>query len=127
MSLRALKKAIQRDSGRATCGAFGRPEAGFQYCVIKLARSGGDIFALLDARGRVAAIQLFQLAGKGSLAEEAARASTAWRRVATSAAIVPHVVSELPRTAEGREITYAEGIACDVPEPRPVPSTISLP
>jgi hypothetical protein len=91
MSLRALKKAVQRESGTASCRDFGRPAVGFQYCVIKVARSGGDMFALLDAHGRVAAIQLFQLAGKDSLAGEAARASAAWSRVATSAAIVPHV------------------------------------
>ena len=49
------------------------------------------MFALLDPSGRVAAVQLFQLSGKDSLAGEAARASIAWRRAGHPVAIVPHV------------------------------------
>jgi hypothetical protein len=59
--------------------------------VITLPGSHGDLFALLDPTKHVAAVQLFQLSGKDSLAEEADRARAAWSRLARPIAIVPHV------------------------------------
>jgi hypothetical protein len=92
MSQRALEKAVQRGgSGRVACRFFAVPAQRFQYCVITMPGSHGDMFALLDPTKHVAAVQLFQLSGKDSLAEEAERAGAAWRRLARPAAVVPHV------------------------------------
>jgi hypothetical protein len=92
MSLRALEKAVHRDTaGRLSCRWFAGRGEPYQYCVITLPGSHGDMFALVDPTKHVTAVQLFQLSGKDSLAEEAERASAVWSRLARPVPIVPHV------------------------------------